>query len=202
MLTDVEREHLFLIGLGHPPDVRFRETDSISPRLQRILDAMPLSPALVKNATWDVLAWNEAAAALLTDYAELPPEKRNILRLMFTSQRTIDAQTHWEHVARYVVAVFRGDVARAGASERVKALVAELSAASPVFEKLWQSNDVQTHGEGTKHLRNPQGGTIAMEFSTFAVDGRPDLSMMVYNPATPEDAKIIAGLIKARRKKR
>ncbi|MBS0273613.1 MAG: helix-turn-helix domain-containing protein [Proteobacteria bacterium] len=202
MLTDVEREHLFLIGLGHPPDVRYRETDSISPRLQRILDAMPLSPALVKNATWDVLAWNEAAAALLTDYAELPPERRNILRLMFTSQRTIDAQMHWEHVARYVVAVFRGDVARAGASERVKALVAELSAASPVFAKLWQSNDVQTHGEGTKHLRNPQSGTVAMEFSTFAVDGRPDLSMMIYNPATPQDAKIIAGLIKAHRKKR
>src|SRR5579884_3083414 len=54
MLTDVEREHLFLIGLGHPPDVRFREIESISPRLQRVLDALPLSPAIVKNATWDV----------------------------------------------------------------------------------------------------------------------------------------------------
>ena len=198
MLTDVEREHLFLIGLGHPPDVRFREVEGISPRLQRILDAMPLSPAIVKNATWDVLAWNKAAAALFTDYAKLPPEKRNILRLMFTSRRTIDAQTHWEHVARYVVAVFRGDVARAGASERVKALVAELSAASPVFAKLWQSNDVQTHGEGIKHLRSPQGGTIAMEFSTFAVDGRADLAMLVYNPATPQDARIIADLMKGK----
>jgi transcriptional regulator with XRE-family HTH domain len=198
MLTDVEREHLFLIGLGHPPDVRFREVESISPRLQRILDAMPLSPAIVKNATWDVLAWNKAAAALFTDYAELPPEKRNILRLMFTSQRTIDAQTHWEHVARYVVAVFRGDVARAGASERVKALVSELSATSPVFAKMWQSNDVQTHGEGIKHLRSPQGGTIAMEFSTFAVDGRADLAMLIYNPATPQDAKIIADLMKGK----
>jgi hypothetical protein len=84
----------------------------------------------------------------------------------------------------------------------VKALVAELSAASPVFAKLWQSNDVQTHGEGTKHLRNPQGGTIAMEFSTFAVDGRPDLAMMIYNPATAKDAKIIAGLIEAAARKR
>lgn len=198
MLTDVEREHLFLIGLGHPPDVRYRETDSISPRLQRILDAMPLSPAMVKNATWDVLAWNKAAAALFTDYAELPPEKRNILRLMFTARRTIDAQTHWEEVARYVVAVFRADVARAGASERIKAFVAELSALSPEFAKLWQNNDVQTHGEGTKHLRLPGGGTMALEFSTFAVDGRPDLAMMVYNPATPQDAKIIADLLKAK----
>ena len=202
MLTDVEREHLFLIGLGHPPDVRFREIEGISPRLQRVLDALPLSPAIVKNATWDVLAWNAAATALFTDYSDLPPEKRNILRLMFTSERTINAQTHWEHIARYVVAVFRADVARAGASERSKALIAELSAQSPVFAKLWQSNDVQTHGEGTKHLHTPSGGIVALEFSTFAVDGRPDLGMMVYNPATPEDAKIIADLIKADAKKK
>jgi transcriptional regulator with XRE-family HTH domain len=199
MLTDVEREHLFLIGLGHPPDVRYREVESISPRLQRVLDALPLSPALVKNATWDVLAWNEAAAALFTDYADLPPEKRNILRLMFTTARTREAQLHWEQVARYVVAVFRGDVARAGASERIKALVTELSAQSPEFARLWQSNDVQTHGEGTKHLRNPQGGTVALEFSTFAVDGRPDLAMLVYNPATPADAKKVKRLIDKRR---
>ncbi len=202
MLTDVEREHLFLIGLGHPPDVRFREIESISPRLQRVLDALPLSPAIVKNATWDVLAWNAAAAALFTDYARLPPEKRNILRLMFTTGRTIDAQMHWEQIARYVVAVFRADVARAGASERIKALVAELSAQSPVFAKLWQSNDVQTHGEGTKHLRTPDGGTVALEFSTFAVDGRPDLGMLVYNPATPKDAKIIGKLMEAAQKKK
>ncbi|MGN6150029.1 MAG: helix-turn-helix transcriptional regulator [Rhizomicrobium sp.] len=202
MLTDVEREHLFLIGLGHPPDVRYRETDSISPRLQRVLDAMPLSPAMVKNATWDVLAWNAAAAATLTDYDELPPGERNILRRMFCTPRIRDAQVHWEQVARYVVASFRADVARAGASERIQALVAELSAQSPEFARLWQSTDVQTHGDGTKHMRLPKGGTIALEFSTFAVDGRPDLAMMVYNPATPKDAKIIADLVKAAAKKK
>lgn len=51
-------------------------------------------------------------------------------------------------------------------------------------------------------MRAPKGGTVALEFSTFAVDGRPDLAMLVYNPATPKDAKIIAGLIKARAKRK
>jgi len=37
MLTDVEREHLFLLGLGRPPEVRYQATDGISPRLQRDL---------------------------------------------------------------------------------------------------------------------------------------------------------------------
>src|SRR5256712_4139832 len=35
MLTDVEREHLFLLGLGRPAEVRYQATDGVSPRLQR-----------------------------------------------------------------------------------------------------------------------------------------------------------------------
>lgn len=31
MLTDVEREHLFLIGLGRPPEVRYRAPEGITP---------------------------------------------------------------------------------------------------------------------------------------------------------------------------
>src|SRR6202012_4394141 len=67
MLTDVEREHLFLLGLGRPPEVRYQENEGVTPRLQRVLDALSPSPALIKTSTWDVVAWNRAAAAVLTD---------------------------------------------------------------------------------------------------------------------------------------
>src|ERR1700745_2558782 len=33
MLTDVEREHLFLLGLGRPPEVRYRRNEGGTPRL-------------------------------------------------------------------------------------------------------------------------------------------------------------------------
>ena len=39
-LTEVEREHLFLLGLGRPPEIRYRGRDAITPRLQRLLDAL------------------------------------------------------------------------------------------------------------------------------------------------------------------
>ena len=55
-LTDVEREHLYLLGLGRPPDVRYRGGDPITPRLQRLLDVLEYSPAIVRTATWDVVA--------------------------------------------------------------------------------------------------------------------------------------------------
>src|SRR4051795_1452230 len=33
MLTEVEREHLFLLGLGRAPDVRYQKNEGVTPRL-------------------------------------------------------------------------------------------------------------------------------------------------------------------------
>lgn len=197
MLTDAEREHLFLLGLGRPPEVRYRAAESVTPRLQRVLDALPFSPAIVRTATWDVVAWNRAAVAVLTDYAMIPPERRNILRMIFCDPRVRAVQYDWESVARFVVGTFRADAARAGASKEIEALIADLSRQSPEFAAMWREHDVRTHGEGTKQLRHPVVGPIALEFSGFAVDGRADLNMVIYSPATPEDQARIESLIRA-----
>ena len=196
MLTDVEREHLFLLGLGRPPEVRYHAPDGISPRLQRVLDILDCSPAFIRTATWDIIAWNAAAAAVLTDYSTLPEGQRNVLRLIFRDSRIRAAQPNWQSVARYVVASFRADVARAGAARNVQSLVDELCATSAEFAAMWRDNDVQGHGDNVKVLHHPVAGPLSMEFSAFAVDGRPDLNMVIYNPATPADADKIRALLK------
>ncbi len=195
MLTEVEREHLFLIGLGRPPEVRYRPGDGPTPRLQRLLDTLEASPALVKTATWDVVAWNRAAAAILTDYSALPPDRRNILRLIFGDPRVRAAQHDWDAVARFVVASFRADVARAGAASEAAALVEELCQSSPEFAALWQDNAVSSYGEGLKRLRHPVLGSISFEYSSFVVDGRPDLTLVVYTPATQDEADAIRRML-------
>ncbi|WP_448097502.1 helix-turn-helix transcriptional regulator [Luteibacter yeojuensis] len=197
MLTDVEREHLFLLGLGRPPEVRYQAMGDVTPRLQRVLDAFEVSPAIVRTATWDVIAWNRAAAAVLTDYGELLAADRNILRLIFSHSRVRERQLDWESVARFVVASFRADVARAGASREIESFVAELRSQSAEFDAMWRNHDVSNHGGGTKIFRHADGGLLTMEYSAFTVDGRPDLSMIVYNPATPEDAARIRTLLAA-----
>jgi transcriptional regulator with XRE-family HTH domain len=199
MLTDAEREHLFLIGLGRAPDVRYRPVDGITPRLQRILDAFTVSPAIVRTLTWDVVAWNAAAAAVLTDYATLQAHQRNILRLMFGQGQVREAQFDWKSVARFVVAAFRADVARAGAQEHVKTLIDELTRSSPDFAAMWRENDVTGHGAGVKKLRHPRLGTLELEYSAFGVDDRPDLTMIVYNPASEDTAAKVRTLIKQRK---
>ncbi len=197
MLTEPEREHIYMLGLGRPPEARYQPVDGITPRLQRVLDAMVLSPAIIKTAMWDVVGWNRAAALLLTDYAKLPREGRNILRLMFGSDQVRARNEDWDSIASFVVGAFRADVARVGANNSAAAtrLVAELSHLSPEFEALWQDNDVVARGEGVKRIHHPEAGLLAMEFSSFAVEGRPELGLIVYNPASSADAERLHSLL-------
>ncbi|MEI9418808.1 helix-turn-helix transcriptional regulator [Mesorhizobium sp. Cs1321R2N1] len=198
LLTEAEREHLFMLGLGRPPEVRYIGADGVSPRLQRLIDTLEASPALIKTATWDVVAWNRAAQIVMTDYSTLPPGQRNILRFMFLSP-TIRAKQHdWENLARFVVGAFRADAARAGAVSEVAQLVDELCSASPEFAALWRENNVLSHGDGTKRLKHPELGDIELEYSAFAVDGRPDLSLTVYNPVDGKVADRIRALARHR----
>ncbi|MDI7661609.1 helix-turn-helix transcriptional regulator [Cronobacter universalis] len=184
-LTPPERDHLFILAFGHPPESRVSPSGNITPRLQRVLESLTI-PAIIKTAIWDVVAWNYPAAVVLKDYALLPPARRNILRLLFTDPEALEMQHDREGLARLIVNAFRADAARLGASEEIARLVEELSAQSADFARLWRNNDVAGHGEGLKMLHHPQIGTIALEFCTFSVEGRPDLSMMLFNPATDE----------------
>lgn len=200
MLTHVEREHLFLLALGRPPEVRFQGTDAVTPRLQRVLDALELSPAIVKTSTWDIVAWNDAALAVLGDYQAIAPDQRNILRFFF-SESVRTKIMDWDRTARYIVGAFRADVARSGATERGQALVDALRRSSAEFDAIWQENDVQgSYGEHVKSIRHPVAGLISLDYSAFAVDGRPDLSLVIYTPATPADAERVRTSIMARRR--
>jgi transcriptional regulator with XRE-family HTH domain len=195
MLTDIEREHLFLLGLGRLPDARYKATEAISPRIQRLLDAIGHIPAFVKNCTWDVIAWNHAANALFR-YAGPGPIERNILRRIFLDPANRALNPHWQSIARFCVSAFRADIIRAGAIDATTDLVNELSLLSPEFKTFWKDHDVRSFGEGTKKLLHPTAGFLELEYSAFAIDARPDLSLVTYNPATPKDAAKIQKLMK------
>ena len=87
-----------MLGLGRPPEVRYQAAEGVTPRLQRVLDAFALSPALVKTALWDIVAWNRAACVVLADYAALASEQRNSLRLLFQCPRVRAAMPYWSGI--------------------------------------------------------------------------------------------------------
>jgi hypothetical protein len=74
--------------------------------LRRIVASLP-EPAYLTGQRFDVLAWNDAAAALFGDFGQLAPEDRNILHWMLTdpAARHVFGQT-WADEARRIVSLF------------------------------------------------------------------------------------------------
>ncbi|HEX4180494.1 MAG TPA: helix-turn-helix transcriptional regulator [Caulobacteraceae bacterium] len=189
------REVLFLLAQQRPPPVTPAPPSPVAPALQRVLDALNTSPAIVKTPAWDVVAWNAAAVAVMGDYAAVPPRERNVLWRMFTDPALRAGLPDWEEHARSLLGVFRIDVARAGGCPEATALEAELRATSADFRRLWAESDMRSHGVGLKYFERPGVGSLTLEYSTFEVDGAEGLSMVVFTPATPADVQVIAAML-------
>ncbi|WP_369790794.1 helix-turn-helix transcriptional regulator [Rouxiella sp. WC2420] len=196
VLSEIEREYLFLLAQNRPPALQHPPESTVSPQLQRLLDAMETIPAFIKTADWTVVAWNRAAITVLADYSAMPLKQRNVLRMVFLNTEKRRLMPEWENIAGFLVANFRAETARAGMSDTARLLIDELSAASPEFQALWLDQNVRNHGEGTKKIQHPEVGIIALDYSSFAVDGNPNLSMVVYNPATEHDKANVLALLK------
>lgn len=196
MLTEPEREHMYMLALGRLPEVRYTSVEGIAPRLQRVLDLFESGPAMIKTATWQIVGWNRAATLVLTDYSKLPPNERNILRFLFCDPERRKKQHDWEGLARVVVGSFRAHAIRAGAASEVGEMVEELSRVSPEFAALWRENEVIADMQGVKTIRHPILGEIQLEYSSFGVDGRSDLDMIVYNPVEQAIAERIRAMVR------
>jgi transcriptional regulator with XRE-family HTH domain len=194
-LDPAGREILFLLAQQRPPPFNQTPTPPVAPELQRILDSMPNNPAIVKSPTWDIVAWNAAASAVLADYEGAPAEERNVLKRMFGDPAIRAALPDWESDARFAVAVFRIDVARSGGSPEAVALAAEQQATSADFRRMWAEIDVRSHWVGRKRLHRPSVGSFTLETMAFTVDGAEGLSMIVFSPVSTADAKAVAMLI-------
>lgn len=189
------REVLFLLAQNRPPPISPAPTSAVPPALQRVLDAMTVSPAIVKTPAWDIVAWNAAATAVLGDYASVPAQERNVLRRMFTDPAARAHLTDWEENARFALGVLRVDVARGGGHAEAEALIAELLVSSPEFRRLWAENEVRSQGFGMKRFMGTDGQALALETSNFPVEGADGLTMIVFTPLTAADARFVASRI-------
>lgn len=189
------RELLFLLAQHRPPPVIAAPASAVPAHVQRVLDAMPTSPAIVKTPTWDVVAWNTAATAVLADYGGMQAAERNVLRRLFGHGGMKPTLPDWEDNARFAVAAYRIDVARAGGSAEADALTAELMAASADFGRIWAQTDARSYGAGSKRVTHPQAGTIDLDFATFAVAGADGLTMIVFTPSSAADVARVSALL-------
>ncbi|WP_406317930.1 helix-turn-helix transcriptional regulator [Streptosporangium sp. NBC_01639] len=174
-------EHAHLRILAHPP----RDTapaSSSRPGIQGLLDVIG-APAFVLGRCMDVLAWNARADAVM-DFSRMERQARNMARHAFLNPEASAFYPDWEAVAAETAAHLRLDSARHPADRRLATMVAELSAANPVFERLWTEHQVKEKSSGGKRLCHPLVGEFEVGYETLTVPGAPDLLIVVYTTET------------------
>ncbi len=184
-----QRAYLYELAGKHPTQPRLESRPKARPHMLRLLDQITGAPAMVSSRIFDVLAWNQLAAALIMDFAQIPENQRNYIRLLFTHPAMRQLYPDWEGVAKSGIAYLRMEAARNPDDPRLAALVGELSVRDPLFAQWWAGHHVATKRPGTRTFRHAIVGRITLNWDTLTSDTDPDQHIIVYtaDSGTPHD---------------
>ncbi len=195
-LTPAEKAHLFLLAGEVAPPYPVPQQEQVDPFFYRFLEHLGTSPAYITGRRWDVLAWNRAACQVFANFAAMPVEERNIVRLLFTDEDYRRRWVNWEDMAQRVLAQFRASSSQYRNDAQFGTLISELQRISPEFARWWPQHAVQGRQEGRKEFIHPEVGSLAFEHSTFQIEGTPWLRMVVYLPACEETGRRLERLVR------
>jgi transcriptional regulator with XRE-family HTH domain len=192
-----EREYLFALVQHRPaPRVPLR-SDEVSPTIARMLAALAV-PAIVMTARWDVIAWNRLASTIFRDYDRLPPEKRNLLRILLVDDESYQGDSAtYEAMARRILSKFRVDYSQVPNDPAFDELIAELSARCPIFRRLWSTPEVIGRSEAVSY--HPRFGGMTFEHSSYVPEGDPMLRLVIFVPHDDVSQEKVRSLIAAER---
>lgn len=190
-LDDEERRHLFTLARAarRPVPVRVDPGPERVPESTRRLLLVLDTPAVVLGRHLDLLAWNPWATALLGDPEGYPPDRLNMLLLMFDDPTTASRRcAAWEQQAMDYIGMMRAAVATDPTHPRATAIVGELSIRSAEFRRLWARHDVRASVSGTKTFEVPEVGDIVLDWDTYPLPGNPGPVMLVFTaaPGSPD----------------
>ncbi|QEM80895.1 helix-turn-helix transcriptional regulator [Halomonas binhaiensis] len=192
-LDDAECCHLFLLAHRRPPPVEAYQWQSISARIQVLMDELP-RPAYVMNLRWDVIAWN-AAAEHLIGFAKREVHERNMLRMVFADPSLRRRLPEWHRDACRLLAQFRCDLAAAPEDPAMQELIEELIRLSPDMRRWWQKAELDAYSYGIGAIQgkgpgpdsdssqsNQDSDSTRQDFDheTLIVDEHRHLRMVVY----------------------
>jgi len=194
-LTDAESDHLHVLAGTAPSRAGLHRRD-VRPSILALLERLPQTAAFVTSAAFEVLAWNDLAAALMEDFARLAPEDRNLARKAFLKParpgRTLYGISDGAEFRQHVVMQLRTTLARYPSDPAVTGLVEELREGSREFARLWQRHDVQAAPMLTKTFRHPAVGEITVDCDALTLTDRDQHVVLYTAPQGSRDADALA----------
>lgn len=184
-LAPDERAYLFDLTRQRPRTAD-RPATTAAPPLARLVTELSPLPAMLMNHRYDILAWNREMARLLLDFDTLPPSRRNAMWLCLMHPEIREFYVDRERVVREGVAHLRTAWAAYPEDRALTGLIAELNARHEEFARLWAEREVRGNGRGSKAMRHPAVGAIAVHFEVFMPLQDTDQRLMICRAADDE----------------
>ena len=156
-----------------------RDRLKVRPQLQRLLDQLDRSPAMVLGPRMEILAWNPLAEEVYLRFSDLPKKECNFVRLVFTEPRMREVFADWQAVARSCVAILRREAAVNPDDPALAELVGELTIADRQFGRWWAARNVARQDFGTKTLRHPVVGELVFAWDIFRYASAPEQQLVL-----------------------
>ncbi|MEU6380227.1 helix-turn-helix transcriptional regulator [Streptomyces sp. NPDC046909] len=195
-LDPPEREHLYHLADVPYSAVPEDAAQTVGPEVQGIIDALEPRPAVVYNARFDILAANDVYRTLF-DVALMQPSGRlpNALWGLFTAEEDDCPLMFREMELPVMVATLRAAYGLHAGEPAWEGFIRKLSAASPLFARLWESGDVAEPGRRVKGFRHAVVGELRMTSVSLSIHGMPECRIVVYTPDDEETARRTARLM-------
>ncbi len=187
-LDTAEHDHLLALAAPAAPADAHDAPDDAPDALVRLIAAMEPAPAYVLGPRWEYLAWNRAQSRLYPAIDRLPPERRNLLWVVFAEPDARELIVEWEEQARRIMAEFRAGTAAVRADPRVAQLVARLVAASTEFATWWPQQDVAQFQTRLRRYRHPRAGDLVFEYQQLTPSEWPGLRVVCQLPVPDDDS--------------
>jgi transcriptional regulator with XRE-family HTH domain len=188
-LSDAERDHLHHLA-GVPPCPPPGPSLEVRQSIVDLLRQLPGAAAIVISATYEVIAWNDLAAALMEDFSALSRRDRNLIRRAFLGPyrngRRLYGVSDAEEFVRTSTQQLRAAAARYPNAPELTGLVNELLAESEEFARLWAAHDVTNRPTLCKTFDHPLVGPVAVSCDILDIaDGDQRIIIYTAAPGSP-----------------
>jgi len=179
-LNKLEHKHLRILAQNPNRSAFCREKVPVT--ILRMVESLS-HPAYITGRRWDVLAWNDAAIDVFTDFARIEQEDRNIMLYMFTApeMKALFGDA-WADEARRMLALFRTTYDIWAGDPAFEQLLERLRQGCPEFEEWWERHDVGSGAGVQKLIHHPSKGPLRFETVSFQANDDPSLRLAIYTP--------------------
>lgn len=184
-LTSDERKYVFALARDSVAAVPVpnEEAATVSPSLQRMITELRACPAIISDRRCHIVAWNEAASRVFMDFGKLPPDDRNMIRLLFARREFRRLAVNWESFAREYLAMFRAYYGQYADDEWYERFLEEMMGSYSDFPRLWAAGNVSYAPEVLLEFRHASAGKMLFRLTSLHVHGETDLRCSIYTPA-------------------